>query len=100
MTNSTSTKAVVKKTAKKQVKITSGQHAKMVEEVKELKKAVVEGRDAVILINVFSPGEEPKEFKVRIPKIRNNAPPPHCEAKYIAGLLIGTLKQRYGSKVK
>lgn len=93
-----------KKTAKKKAKtstakLTSGQHSEKASEAKELKRALVEGKDAVILINIFSPDSAPQEFKMRIPKIVNNAAPPHRAPTYIAGLIRGALRRKYGNKV-
>ena len=89
-------KVTKKKTTKKEsTKLTE----KKVEEVKEVKKATVEGRDAVILVNIFAPTNEPQEYKIRIPKIVNNASVPHRSPSYIAGLIVGALRKKYGDKV-
>ena len=80
--------------------MTSGDHTKKVDEAKEIHRALVSGRDAIVLINIFPPDNEPKEFKVRIPKIVNTCPPPHRESGYIAGVIIGALKRKYGHRVK
>lgn len=97
----TAKKKVAKKvTVKTEEKLTSGDHAKKVVEANEFKRAVVEGKDAVILINIFSPNNTPQEFKVRVPNVTGNCPPPHREPAYIAGVLVGALKRKYGNKVK
>lgn len=100
----TTKKKTAKKKAKKSVekkarKMTSGDHTEKAEEAKVLKRALVEGKDAVVLINIFSPDNEPREFKIRIPKIIHSASPSHREPGYIAGILLGALRGKYGSRV-
>jgi len=78
----------------------SGDHTEKANEAKAFKRAVVEGKDAVILINIFSPDSPAVEFKVRVPKIIHNCSPPQREPAYIMGVMLGALKRKYGNKVK
>ena len=89
-----------KKTEKSEPKMKASDHTEKAAEAKVLKRALVEGKDAVVLINIFSPNNTPQEFKVRIPNVTGNCPPPHREPAYIAGVMVGALKRKYGNKVK
>ena len=96
----TAKKKAKKVTVRPEEKMKARDHTAKAAEVKELKRALVEGRDAVILINIFVPGSAPQEFKMRIPKIANICPPPHKVPSFIAGIILGALKRKYGNKVK
>lgn len=72
---------------------------------KTIKKTVVsqphlvEGIDARVLINVYSPGHEPKEFRVTIPNIVGSANLLHRSPESVADMLIQGLRAKYGERV-
>ena len=72
-----------------------------VEAVAAIKKVskLVEGADAKVLINVFSPGHEPMEFRVSIPNIIGAANLLHRSPEHVAAAIISGLRAEYGERV-
>ena len=60
---------------------------------------IVEGIDARVLINVYSPGHEPQEFRVSIPNIVGSANLLHRSPESIANSIIEGLRAKYGERV-
>ena len=72
------------------------------EEVKPVAKPVsrlVEGSDAKVLINVFSPGHEPQEFRISIPNIVGAANLLHRSPESVAAEMIRGLRAKFGDRV-
>lgn len=61
---------------------------------------VVEGANASVLINVFSPGHEPTEFRVTIPNIVGSANLLHRSPFTITSTIIAGLRAKYGDRVE
>lgn len=60
---------------------------------------IVEGIDGRVLINVYSPGHEPQEFRVTIPNISGATNLLHRSPEYIAAEVIKGLRAKYGERV-
>lgn len=60
---------------------------------------IVEGADARVSINVYSPGHEPKEFRLSIPNIIGAANLLHRSPEHVAGAIISGLRAKYGDRV-
>jgi len=60
---------------------------------------IVESTDAKVLINVYSPGHEPKEFRITIPSICGSANLLHRSPESIAAAAIEGLRAKYGGRV-
>lgn len=65
----------------------------------EKKSRSISGIDAKIIINVFSPGHEPEEFKVTVPNICGAANLLHRSPESIAASIIRGLRDKYGERV-
>ena len=72
---------------------------KTVKKTEAPKSHIVEGADARVLINVYSPGHEPQEFRVTIPNIKGSANLLHRSPESIAGMIIRGLRAKYGERV-
>ncbi len=66
----------------------------------EKKSHIVEGLDARVLINVYSPGHEPQEFRITIPNIVGAANLLNRDANHIATAVIQGLRAKYGERVE
>ena len=60
---------------------------------------LVEGADSKVLINVFSPGHEPQEFRISIPNIVGSANLLHRSPESVAASMIEGLRAKYGERV-
>lgn len=60
---------------------------------------VFEGSDAKVLINIYSPGHDPKEFRITIPNITGGANLLHRSPEYIIVEVIKGLQTKYGGRV-
>lgn len=60
---------------------------------------IVEGADARVLINVYTPGHEPKEFRFSIPNITGAANLLHRSPESIATAIISGLRAKFGNRV-
>ena len=60
---------------------------------------IVEGADARVLINVYSPGHEPEEIRVTIPNICGSANLFYRSPEQIAEVIIEGLRAKYGGRV-
>jgi len=70
--------------------------------IKKIEKAVskvIDGTDAKVLINVYSPGHEPKEFRITIPNICGTANLQHRSPESLAEVIIEGLRAKYGGRV-
>lgn len=65
----------------------------------EAKPTLVDGIDARVLINVYSPGHEPQEFRVTIPNIVGSANLLHRSPESVASMIISGLRAKYGERV-
>lgn len=72
---------------------------KKTEEPKKAASNIVEGTDARVLINVYTPGHEPKEFRLSIPNITGAANLLHRSPESIVTELIKGLRAKYGNRV-
>lgn len=72
---------------------------KKTKEAKPVSKEI-DGTDAKVLINVYSPGHEPKEFRVTIPNITGSANLLHRSPESIAATVISGLRAKYGDRVE
>jgi len=60
---------------------------------------LVDGGDAKVLINVFTPGHEPQEFRISIPNICGSANLLHRSPEHVAAAIISGLRAKYGERV-
>ena len=60
---------------------------------------LVEGADARVLINVYTPGHEPEEFRISIPNITGAANLLHRSPESIATAIISGLRAKFGNRV-
>ena len=60
---------------------------------------IVEGADARVLINVYTPGHEPTEFRISIPNIRGAANLLHRSPENVVTAAISGLRAKYGNRV-
>lgn len=60
----------------------------------------VEGVDAKVLINVFSPGHEPQEFRITIPNIVGSANLLHRSPDVVTENIKSGLRAKYGDRVE
>lgn len=65
----------------------------------ETPSKIVEGIDGRVLINVYSPGHEPQEFRVTIPNINGSANLLHRSPEAVAQAVIDGLRAKYGERV-
>lgn len=66
---------------------------------KAKKSRIVEGINGKIIINIFSPGHEPTEFRAEIPNIVGSANLLHRSPESIAEMIIAGLRAKYGERV-
>jgi len=72
----------------------------MTKKKKEVRKEKpVETINAKVLINVFSPGHDPTEFRINIPNIVGSANLLHRSPESIAAAVISGLRAKYGERV-
>ena len=60
---------------------------------------IVEGIDGRVVINVYSPGHEPKEFRVTIPHITGNSNLHTRKPEDVVSAVISGLRAKYGNRV-
>lgn len=60
---------------------------------------IVEGTEGRVLINVYSPGHEPKEFRVSIPDISGNSNLLSRNPENVAQAVIDGLRAKFGNRV-
>lgn len=61
---------------------------------------IIEGLDARVVVNIYSPGHEPKEVRLEIPNIIGAANLLHRSPESIAQAVISGLQAKYGRNVK
>jgi len=59
----------------------------------------VQGLDAKIVINVFSPDHEPQEFRFIVPNIIGESTHLTRSPEYIASAIVAGLRAKYGERV-
>lgn len=59
---------------------------------------IVEGADAKVIVNIFSPGHEPQEFKITIPNIDANLL--YRSPEYIYKEVVSGLRAKFGGRVR
>jgi len=67
--------------------------------IKKTKSRNVEGADAKIIINIYSPGHEPAEFRITAPNIIGAANLLHRSPENVAAAIISGLRAKYGGRV-
>ena len=75
------------------------QTKKILDVPKEPASKEVQGTDARVLMNVYSPGHEPKEFRLKIPNITGSCNLLHRSPENIAQAIINGLRAKYGGRV-
>ena len=75
--------------------------AKKTETKVEAKPAsrTVDGADGRVLINIYSPGHEPTEFRIHIPNIIGATNLLHRSPEAVAQAVIDGLRAKYGQRV-
>ena len=60
-------------------------------------RKVVDGVDARVVVNIFSPDHEPEQFSYKITNISGNSSHTTREPKSIMQAIIGGIVRKYGS---
>ena len=60
---------------------------------------IVEGADGRVSVNIYSPGHEPKEFRITITSITGKANLLHRSPDYVFEEIINGLRAKYGGRV-
>lgn len=60
---------------------------------------IVEGLDARVLVNIYSPGHEPQEFRVTVPNIVGASNLLHRSPEMVKDVIVEGLRKKYGERV-
>jgi len=65
--------------------------------IKKPERAVVSSDDARVIVNIFSPDHEPKQFSYTVKNLRGNTTHALREPKEVMQSIINGLVRKYGS---